>query len=104
MTSMAFMFSSTCSGREAPVITVETSAFFRHQASASWARVQPRSSAMGFRSRATRRRHSPFSPSRVRCSQVYFSSDSREPSGMPSSYLPVRIPLASGDQVVVPRP
>jgi len=33
--SSAFMFSRTCSGREAPVTTVLTSGFIRHQASAS---------------------------------------------------------------------
>jgi hypothetical protein len=40
------MFSWTCSTGDAPVITVDTSGFAAHQAMASWARVQPRSSAM----------------------------------------------------------
>jgi len=34
-TSSAFMFSLTCSGRLAPVMTVLTFGFFRHQASAN---------------------------------------------------------------------
>ena len=45
------MFSTTCSGRLAPVMTVETRGFFVHQAMDSWARVQPSSSATFFRPR-----------------------------------------------------
>src|SRR5437660_12770889 len=41
------MFSTTCSGRLAPVITVLTCGFFRHQASPSCAKLQPRSFAIG---------------------------------------------------------
>src|SRR5512133_1282355 len=46
-TSRAFMFSCTCSGRLAPVMTVLTLGFLRHQARANCDRVQPRSPAMG---------------------------------------------------------
>ena len=44
---MAFMFSATCSGRDAPVIAVDTLGFVRHQAMASWARVHLSSWAIG---------------------------------------------------------
>ena len=46
MTSSAFMFSCTCSTRLAPVITVDTRGFLAHHANASWASVQPNSSAI----------------------------------------------------------
>ena len=46
-TSLAFMFSCTCSTRLAPVITVLTYGFFKHQASASCESVQSSSSAIG---------------------------------------------------------
>ena len=42
-TSSAFMFSATCAGRLAPVITVDTCGFLRHHASDICASVQPRS-------------------------------------------------------------
>ena len=51
-TSSARMFSVTCDGRLAPVITVVTWGFFRHHAMASCARVQPTDSAT-VRSRRT---------------------------------------------------
>lgn len=41
-------FSTTCSGRDAPVMTAETFSFFKHHASASCARVIPSLSAMGY--------------------------------------------------------
>ena len=46
-TSSAPMFSDTCSALEAPVITVLTPSNFRHQASASYAMLQPSSPAIG---------------------------------------------------------
>ena len=44
--SIAFMFSTTCSGRDAPVMTVDTCGLPAHQASANCASEQPRSFAM----------------------------------------------------------
>ena len=49
MASRAVMFSRTWSALEAPVITVETFGFLAHQASESWLRVMPSSSAMTLR-------------------------------------------------------
>jgi len=46
-TSIARMFSVTWAARLAPVITVLTFGFDRHQASPSWANVQSSSSAIG---------------------------------------------------------
>lgn len=46
-TSMACMFSVTCEVRDAPVMTVLTLGFFRHQAKAICAKVQPRALAIG---------------------------------------------------------
>jgi hypothetical protein len=47
-TLTASQFSTTCSGREAPVITAETFGFFKHQASESWAWLTPNFLAIGF--------------------------------------------------------
>src|SRR5581483_3709273 len=46
-TSVAFMFSCTCSTRLAPVMTVLTNGFFKHHAIESCASVQPSSFAIG---------------------------------------------------------
>ena len=46
-TASAFRFSTTCAGRLAPVITVDTCGFLRHHARDIWASVQPSSCAIG---------------------------------------------------------
>jgi len=48
---MALMFSSTCSTRLAPVMTVDTCGFLTHQASDIWAKVHPSSSEIAFSDR-----------------------------------------------------
>src|SRR5208282_2135042 len=100
-TSKAFMFSSTCSGRLAPVITVLTFGFFKHQARASCANVQPMSLAIICN----------FLTFSIFCgvitdsfNQSYPCNVAREPEGIPLLYLPVSRPDASGLQIVVPNP
>src|SRR5712692_9600649 len=95
------MFSLTCSGRLAPVITVLTLGFFKHHANANWAIVQPSSLARGSSFFA----FAIFSGVRV-CSfsHSYPSRVARDPGGTPLLYLPLKRPEASGLHIVVPRP
>src|SRR5690242_312997 len=100
-TSIAFMFSTTCSGLLAPVMTVLTCGFFRHQANPNWDIVQLTSLAMG----SSLLTFAMFSGViRFSRNQPYPSSVAREPGGIPLLYLPVKSPEASGLQMVVPSP
>mmetsp|Transcript_87178 Transcript_87178/g.260056 ORF Transcript_87178/g.260056 Transcript_87178/m.260056 type:complete len:215 (+) Transcript_87178:55-699(+) len=94
--------SSTCSGAVAPVITVETSGFAMHQARASCAMLHPSRSAMGRRRSAC----SAFFRKTLKSGRFLKSSLARRelPGTSPLPYLPVRTPLASGDQIVRPSP
>ncbi len=86
-------------GPAAPVITVLTFGLVRHQASAICAVVQPRLVNDGFGLPdlldALRRDRGVAQP-------LVALQRAREPSGMPSLYLPVSTPDASGLQMVVP--
>ena len=112
-----------------PKMMVETFLFFKHHATASTASVVPSLSAIGFRFAIYNRSKIvmkfsqkiniliitlgnicsgvPASTRWPRCnrlrSHAFRSWDIREPSGtMSNAYLPVRIPDAMGDQIVVP--
>ena len=87
-------FIVTCSGLLAPVMTVETLGFLRHQANAKAAVVPPNSIFA-------------LPPSVSSSSRKRFMNGSslmarRESSGIPSLYFPERRPEARGDQIVVP--
>ena len=58
------MFSLTCSGRLAPVMTVETRGLRAHHAIESWASEQPRSSATCLSARTFSLRRSSVSSGR----------------------------------------
>src|SRR5437870_13194672 len=91
------MFSTTCSGRLAPVITVLMCGFFRHQANPNCAILQPRSFAIG----PSWLTFAIFSGViRFSRNHPYPSSVAREPGGTPFLYLPVRSPEANGLQIV----
>ena len=97
--SSAFIFSRTCSTRLAPVMTVLTFGFFKHQAIAICARVTPRSEATicsfltfsiaSWSVNLSRSHSKPF-------------SEPRDPVGMPLLYFPVSKPEASGLYIVEP--
>ncbi len=82
----------------------ETLGFWSTQATASWARLSPASSAIGW-SFWTRSRTSSRSQ-RLIISEPPLSSVAREPSGgcSPGLYLPVSAPWAIGDQTIWPTP
>ena len=101
-TSIAAKFSTTWLARLAPVITVDTCGLAAHHAIDSWASEQPSSSAIG-RSRSTLASvvgvgeplgQPPVAGQRATASR----------RGCRRWYLPVSSPLASGLQIVVPRP
>ena len=96
------MFSTTCAGRLAPVMTVETCGFLRHHASDICASVQLSSRAIGASARAWRNSRrvedalgQPF---------VALDGGSANPAARRRCTLPVNSPDASGLQIVVPSP
>jgi len=101
-TSSALKFSSSCSRRLAPVMTVLTFGFLSNQAMDICARLTPRSSAIKAR----------FSTACMRAGSLNISFShskpgrlARVPSGKtPPRYLPLSMPDLRGLQVVVPRP
>lgn len=101
---MALQLSSIWLTLVAPRMTVLTLGFLMHQASASCVALPPSRSAIA----VSLRTFSIFAlPSSV-CSDLMVLSKvlafvaNRESSGIPSLYLPVSRPEASGDQIVVP--
>ena len=100
MTSSAAKFSATWLGRLAPVITVDTLGFLAHHASASWASEQPSSSAIGRSCSTLAMRLLVRQP--LGQPAVAGAARRASPSGMPSRYLPVSSPDASGLQIVAP--
>lgn len=102
--SSALQFSAIWEGLEAPRMTVLTFSFLMHQAMLSEAVVPPRRLATSVSLRTLAIFCLPSSS----CSDltVFWKKSllvaKRESSGMPSLYLPVSRPEASGDQMVVP--
>ena len=104
LTPMAFTVSSSCYTFVAPVIAVETSGLLMTQAIASWAIEQFSYLAIPSNYLNFLRVLSRF------LSFMYFAIKTFKfgflsnllPSGIPSLYLPVKTPLANGDQTVVP--
>src|SRR5690606_34820500 len=101
--SSASRFCSSCSTRLAPRITEDTRGLRRHQAIASGAAATPASSATRVKARARWSRWCSSATTSLR-SHSRSSRARRESPGMPSLYLPVSRPEASGDQTVVPIP
>jgi len=99
--SRAFRFSSNCASLVAPRIAVVTLGLLMHQAIANVASDVSSSFAIVSSWRTPAIRSSLIVRS---LSHSNPSSARRDPSGTPSLYLPVSNPLASGLQMVVPRP
>jgi hypothetical protein len=98
-------FMVTCSGLLAPVMTVETLGFFKHQAKAKAAVLPPTSFASSasfwiFAILALPTSVSNSSRNRFMNGSSFIAR--RESSGIPSLYLPDKSPPARGDQIVVP--
>ena len=103
--SAAAAFSTTCSGRVAPIIAEDTSCLRNTQASANWVKVTPASRSARIFTCCTAvnrgaRNHrfgsmAPIDPWAARDSAG---------SGAPGLHLPVNTPWASGDQTIWPMP
>ena len=93
------MFSSSCATLDAPMSAEVTRASRSVQASAIWASVWPRRAAISFSARifASASSVSEFGESEL-------GRLAREPSGMPSRYLSVSMPCASGEKTMQPTP
>ena len=94
---LAPALSTTCSGRLAPMMTLDTSGRRRHQASASWLIEIPLADAMG--SRVWILASNSWSSSPRPRNMFCCGSAARLPSGSvaPGLYLPVSNPCASGE-------
>lgn len=104
LTPMAFTVSSSCYTFVAPVIAVETSGLLMTQAIASWAIEQFSYLAIPSNDFNFWIVFS-FVFSFICLSKIPFKVgflSNLLPSGIPSLYFPVKIPLANGDQTVVP--
>lgn len=100
-------FSYTCSGELAPMMADETFSFLMTHASASVLILTPSLSAMGVSLFTVSTQPWKTSPA-VRLTKELMNSicvcAKRELLGMPSLYLPERMPCFSGEKTVVPRP
>lgn len=102
--STAFKVSSSCFGLEAPVIAVETSGFLMTQAKANCG-IEILSSSANSLNFLSPPIVSYFFDSLKYLSKMCLMSwflSNLLPSGMPLLYFPVKMPLANGDQTVVP--
>ena len=97
--SRAARLSSSCATLLAPISTDVTRGSRNAHANAICASVWPRASAISLSARTWVRVCSVS-----RSGESDASRDAREPSGMPSRYLPVSIPWASGENAMQPTP
>src|SRR5512133_972139 len=104
LTPEAAALSSTCSGRDAPMIALATLSFWSTHATANWAIESPASLASGSscwtRSKTSSLNH------RLIMFAPPFSSVAREPDGgcSPGRYFPVSTPWAIGEKTICDMP